>query len=232
MSAAISLKAHVTRDATTKVEKVTLTDGSMLLSVDDLKLLGRGDAEAGRKHVRQLIALERDTTVFTGPTEKPASVRAAGPADEDAILELLLLDVAENATQVAPPSEARIRGHIEVCTRRQGGIAGVIDGPDDKPVAVVLMVPFQWWWSAQYAVQELVLYVHQDHRKSRHVQDLLQFQRWVVDTWTNSFGYRVYLMCGVLGVNRVLSKIALYRRRFRQAGAVFVYPSPFPDEVT
>jgi hypothetical protein len=37
-------------------------------------------------------------------------------------------------------------------------------------------------------------------------------------------------MCGVLGVSHVREKIMLYRRKFRQAGAVFVYPSPFAED--
>lgn len=230
--------AHVTRrpevGATkTAVEQITLMDGSMVLSLDDLKVFGKGDAEAARKQLRQMIYIERETPeVFVGPSDKPTGVRAANAADEAAIFDLLMEDVAENAATVALPSEERIRSQIEFCTRGLGGIAGVIDDPSGRPVAVCLMVPFQWWWSKEYAVQELVLYVHKDHRKSRHVHDLLQFQRWVVDTWTKSFGYRVYLLCGVLGVNRVFAKISLYRRRFRQAGAAFIYPSPFPNEVT
>ncbi len=36
-----------------------------------------------------------------------------------------------------------------------------------------------------------------------------------------------FLLCGVLGVNKVREKIALYRRHFRQVGIACLYPSPF-----
>jgi hypothetical protein len=236
MSAALQLerpvRAHVTVNGKTRVEQVTLMDGSMVVSPEDLALLGNGSAEKGRYQLRLMIAMERQPArqVVMGPTEKPATVRAAVPADEAALLELLMLDVKENAEQVAPPDEGRIMAHIMHCTRRKGGIAGVIDGPDGKPVACNLLVNCQWWWSNSWYYQELVLFVHPEHRKSNHLRDLLNFQRWVSDAQTKGFGYRVYLMCGVLGVSHVREKIMLYRRKFRQAGAVFVYPSPFAED--
>ena len=121
--------------------------------------------------------------------------------------------------------------HIQHGTQGKGGMVGVIDGPDGKPVAVVVMVDFQWWWSVQRAFQELVLYVHPDHRRSNHLADLIQFQKWAVDEMTKRSGYRVYLMLGVMGIHKVREKIMLYRRKLsRQVGAAWIYPSPFPED--
>lgn len=238
MSAALKIRpepgdrvtAHVATGNKTVVQQITLMDGSMVVSPEDLALLGNGSPEKGRTQLRLMIAMERDRSVASGPTEKPATVRAATPADEQAILDLLLLDVAENAAHVAPPDEARILAHIQHGTQKKGGIIGVIDGPDGKPVACCVMIELQWWWSRQYCFQELVLFVHPDHRKSNHLRDLLNFQRWVSDAMTKNFGYRVYLLCGVLGVHHVREKIMLYKRKFRQAGAIFIYPSPFAGD--
>jgi hypothetical protein len=230
MSAALK---YVIDQKLQRFEPVTLDDGSLVISVEDCKLAGDGDAKKGRYNIRLMIAMDRkqpDRETFNGPTEKPATVRAAGPGDELGILALLLEDIAENAKHIAPVDEERVLELIQTGTRMKGGIVGVIDGPGGKPVAVCVMTTFKWWWSQQFCVQEHVLFVHPDHRRSRHVQDLLQFQRWAVDAWTKSFGYRVYLLCGVLGVNNVREKVMLYRRKFRQVGAAFLYPSPFPKD--
>lgn len=227
-------RAHVTSiqrdDLSTKVTSVVLEDGSLVISPEYLAKIGRGSIDKGRNQIRLMLKLEVDHPVAEGPTEKPKTVRGGGPADEQAILDLLLLDVAENAARIAPPNEERILGHIQNATQRRGGLVGVIDSPDGKIVACCLMASMKWWWSEQIFVQELVLYVHPDHRQSNHLNDLLQFQRWAVDAWTKDFGFRVYLLCGVLGVHKVREKILMYRRKFRQAGAAFVYPSPFERE--
>jgi hypothetical protein len=212
------------------IEEITLEDGSIVVSAAHLARFGGGDVAVGRTRLRDLIRAEYQPKVFDGPTEKPANVRAATSKDEPAILRLLLQDAEENAAHVAPVDEARIAKQIQACSPKYQGVIGLIDGPDGEPVACTLLVRFQWWWSQAWAYQEVVTYVHPDHRRARHVHDLLQFQRWWVDAMTRGFGYRVYLMCGVLGVHRVAAKIALYRRKFRQAGSVFVYPSPFSGD--
>lgn len=201
-------------------------DGSMVISREQLEAFGSGDAKRGRRELRSMLAVSQDREVSNGPTALPTTVRIAGEADESAVLELLLADIRENGANVARVTPERILAHIRIGTRRQGGFVGVIDGPDRKPVAVTILVPIQWWFSEQYFVLELVTYVHPDHRRSSHINDLLSFQRWVVDQWTVEWGYRVYLQTGILTTDRVWSKISLYRRRFRQSGAAFLYPYP------
>jgi hypothetical protein len=211
-----------------KPATITLPDGCLVLTREELAVFGDGDPVKGGREIRLMIANERERTVSEAQSPRPSDVRFAVPRDADALMELIMMDVAENAAHVAPPNESRIRGFIDAAAnRRQGVLAGVIDGPDGKPVAVVLLVPMQWFWSMSFYYQELVLFVHPDHRKSTHMRGLLAFQRWWVNEMTNSYGYRVYLLCGVLGFNRVRAKIALYRRTFRQVGAVFLYPFSF-----
>ena len=207
----------------------TMRDGSLVISAEQLARLdplGEGDVARGRRELRLMLETERDDVLHNGPTEKPANVRMAGPDDEDAILELLLHDLKENAEHIAPIDNEKVLENIRAGTRQRGGITAVIDGPDRKPVAVVIMQPFQWWWSRGTYFFEIVAYVHPEHRHSRHIDDLLQFERWATDQMGTRMGYRFYLLCGVLGAWRIRAKIALYRRKFRQAGAAFVYPAP------
>lgn len=206
----------------------TADDGSLLITEEQLRRFGDGDASRGRRELRLLLENDndRDGPIYHGPTDKPEGVRIAGPQDEAAILDLLLMDLRENAEHIAPLDEEKILENIRAGTRQRGGIVAVIDGPGKVPVAVTIMHPCQWWWSQGWYFFEIVMFVHPEHRKSRHVDDLLQFERWAADNMTKSMGYRCYLLCGVLGAWRIRAKIALYRRKFKQAGAAFCYPAP------
>jgi len=204
---------------------LTLADGSLVVSPDHAARFGDGNPRAGRAELRTMIASAADRSIESGPTTKPETVRIASIADEPALLELMVIDLKENAERVAPINEDRVLDCIQGCTRRRGGVCGVID-VDGKPVATVILHPYQWYFSMQWYWMEITNFVHPDHRKSRHAADLLQFQRWWTDQMSKQFGHQVYLLCGVLTARRVFAKILMYRRRFAQVGAAFLYPAP------
>lgn len=201
-------------------------DGSMLITEDQLKRFGNGDAKVGRRELRLLLAMDRDGPVLSGPTERPASVRMATPEDEDALLALWLQDLRENAEAIAPIDAEKVLENIRAGTRKRGGIVACIEGPDSRPVAMLVLLPLEWHWSRGRFWQEMTLYVHPDHRQSRHVQDLIAFSKWCSDRMSKDMGSRFYLLCGVLGTWRVRAKIALYRRQVQQVGSVHCYPAP------
>lgn len=200
-------------------------DGSMLVSVEALARFGGGDAKRGRADLRFMLAAERESPVYAGPTARPQSVRMAVPEDEDALLALMMDDLHANAEHMAVIDEERVMLHIQAGTRKRGGIVGVI-GPIGSPVACVILAPFQPWWSNAWWLQEVANYVHPDHRRSGHVDDLLDFIKWVSDAQTKGFGYQVPVLCGVLGAWRVRTKMALYARKFWTAGIACIYPAP------
>ena len=224
------VKADISSSGDSREEWITLKDGSMLITPDQIARFGGGDLKAGRKELRVLIASERDRKIHLGPSAKPKSVRIAQPADEEAIFDLIMMDLAENAAVVAPIDETKVRRNIRIALTGENGIkgfAGVIDGPQGKPVAIGLVIPAQWWWSNQWYLLETINFVHPDHRRSHHIDDILEFERWTADTFTRNFGYRTYMMFGVLGWKRVRAKISLYRRKLAMTGAAFIYPNPF-----
>lgn len=204
-----------------------MTDGSLLITSEQLARFGNGDATEGRKQLRLVLEIDTDRPEHT-PAEIvcPPSIRMAGPADEPAILELLLLDLRENAEHIATIDEDRVMETIRAGTRQRGGLVAVIDDQDRKPIAVTVLHPVAWWWSNSFHWFEIVNFVHVDHRRSHHADDLLKFQRWASDSMSKKMGHRFYLVAGVLGAWRVRAKIALYRRYFQQAGAAFVWPTP------
>lgn len=219
--------AKITAPDGSRKETITLMDGSIVLTREDLALFGDGDPIRGAREIRLMIAAERDRPLKEGhcPRSESASVRIATQADAEALFDLLKIDVAENAERVAPASDERIREHVAAVLKRPN-IAGVIDGSDGKPVAVVMLVMIQWWWSNAFYYQEMPLFVHPDHRKSTHAKSLLAFQKFWVDTMAESLGYRIHLLCGVLGVKRLRAKTMMYWRMFRMCGSAFLYPWP------
>lgn len=201
-----------------------LDDGSLVISPEMLARFGGGKVDEGRKELRMMLANERDGKVYSGPTVRPPNVRMAGPDDENAVLELLLVDLNENAAHIAPIDESKVLEQIRRGTRRRGGYVGVIDH-DGKPVAIVILDPVQWWWSQGWYFFEVVNFVHPDYRRYGYANDLLDFCKWASDDMTKALGYTWRLVCGVLGAWRIHAKTAIYRRKFIQAGSAFIYPA-------
>lgn len=209
----------------TKPGTVVDETGGLYVTVEQLMKFGNGDAARGRRELRSFLSTDRDGPTFHGPTEKPKSVRLAGAGDEQALLDLLMIDLRENAAFVAPINQARVLEMIQVGTRFRGGFAGMILGTDGKPVAVTILHPQQWWWSQGWYFVEVVNFVHPDHQRSQHINELIAFGKWVADEQTRGFGYQVHLLCGVLGIHRFWTKTAMYRRKAMQVGAAFIYPA-------
>jgi hypothetical protein len=217
------VRAHVTRQQGHVT--ISLPDGSMVLTVEDLAVLGNGSADVGRRQLTAMIAAERGRKVRESVTAtRPASVRISTAKDDEQIVELLRLDCEENAAIVAPFDEEKIRRAIPELRARASVIGVIDDKATGKIVALVGLVAMQWWWSNQWFYQEQPMFVHPDHRKSHHARDLLQFQEWWVDDMSRRFGYRIRLLCGVLGVKDIWLKTAMYKRRFRMVGSAFIYP--------
>jgi len=212
-------------------------DGALVIAPEELARFGDGDVAQGRRALRLILAAEKNHTLRVGPTAKPANVRIATIKDERAIFDLLMTDLRENAEQVAPINPDKVARHIFICTRggtvpefpKGNGVCGVIDGPDKTPVAVVILIRLDWWWSSASYWQEMPLFVHPDHRKSTYASDLTGFARWWTDNFTSHFGYKMRLLCGVLGTKQIREKMLFYRRRFAQVGAAFLYPAPGED---
>lgn len=202
-----------------------MADGARI-SPEQLCRLGGGDPQVGFRQLRSIIAAETERKVSQGPIARPEAVRFAGPEDEEAILARLLEDVAENASHIGKPSPDHIMKHIRAGTRKDGGIVGIIDGDDGKPAAICMLMPAQWWWSEEWYLWEIANYVHPDHRNSRCIDDLLNFERWLSDEWTTQCGYRVYLLSGVMGTKQLRPKILLWWQRMTEVGRCFIYPTP------
>ena len=206
----------------------TLVDehGGLYVTREQLERFGDGDAQWGRRELRAFLTMDRTGATKPLPTPYPKPVRIATPQDDANLLELLLVDLRENAALIAPIDEGRVMQTIQLGTHRRGGIAGIIDGPDGKPVAVTILHLAQWWFSQAWYYAEAVTFVHPEHRRSRHSEELIRFGMWAAEQQTRFMGYQFYFMCGVLGLTRFWTKTAMYRRKFMQVGSAFLHPSP------
>lgn len=195
-----------------------------LVENDALIRLGGGSIEKGRARLRMLLADERDRKPIVPPTLKPDGVRLATIRDEPVILDLLIDEIAENGSKVAPPSVRRILDQVEMCTRAKGGFCGVVDGPDGVPWAVVVLVPTPWWFSDHPFIEEVALYVAPSARKTRAAALLIEFEKWLSDQMSQAAGHTIYLLAGVTASKRYESKVRWYSRHMNILGVYGIYP--------
>lgn len=202
-----------------------LVPGGYLVNDQRLAELGDGDVKKGRAVLRIMLADEHRHKPIVGPTERPKSVRIAIEADEPALVALLVQEVKEHGGNVAPIDESRILEHVQMGTQKQGGIVGVIDGPDHKPIGTIGVMPVQWWFSRGWFLHEQWMFVRSDHRRSHHATDLIGFGKWAADAWSRAYGSRVYLISGALTTHGAKEKMRLYGRHTNLAGAAYIYPA-------
>lgn len=194
--------------------------------------LGKGDARAGRRLLRTLIDIEMAHTPVDGPTERPQNVRVATIEDEASLVDLLKLDIAENAAGVAPIDEAALFTFIQASTRDIHDLGavkptiGVIGQPGQVEGAIFLEL-HKWFWAKEtFFVEERLTAVRPERRNSRHASDLLKFGRWFVDAMTEQAGIRIYLIANVVATKDVDRKIALFGRLLSRCGGIYIHPAP------
>ena len=200
-------------------------DDGYTVPVATLVKLGSGDAKEGRRVLRAMIDLEITREIAPGPTEKPPNVRVATRSDEDAVLELLLKDYYENASDVNTMDAGSVLTMIHSATRENTATLGVIDGPDGAILGAILVSPEKCWWTTDWNLAERVTFVHPAHRSTHYAVDLLNFAKWMADKMTDALGYRVYLTGSVTATKDAHMKCALMARHMGFMGGVFVYPA-------
>lgn len=153
---------------------------------------------------------------------RPASVRIATSLDEKALYVLLRnLEIA-NAMGFAR-SEAKAWAHINGVCRGQGGIAGVIDGPDGSLIGSIGITAAQPWYSEDYFLSEVWCFVDPEHRKgTRHGAALFDFAKWHQQDMSIKLGHNIPLEISFLSYRRVAAKERLWRKAGRWIGSTFM----------
>lgn len=150
-------------------------------------------------------------------TEKPVSVRVAGPADEAALRDLFLAAHADNGLMTV--SREKVARWAHIFTHHPHGTplsaVGVIDGPNGTLAAGAALVLGQPWYSDEWVIEDRMIFVRPEHRKSRHGRDLLLFSKWYAEKLA------LPMILGIVTTNRSPEKTAFYRRYLTQVGALF-----------
>lgn len=150
-------------------------------------------------------------------SQKPDNVRVARAGDEDKLFDFVREGHEESAT--FPLSETKVHNFIDAAISGSHPIIiGIIDAPDsDRIAASIAMVYSQWWYTDAWHLDELWCNVHKDYRKSSFGRDLIDFGKWVSDSADKA------LHMGIITTHRMEAKIAMYRRKLPQMGAIFIY---------
>ena len=188
--------------------------------------IGKGDAAAGTARLRLAIADLRMRKPVMGPTERPDNVRLAGRADEPEIEALLMTQVKEMGNAFGEPSLPDIQDILRVATREEGkGIIGVIE-EGSEIVATIGLYFTKWAWTRNMRIGDQFLFVHPDHRKSRHASKLITFAKWTSDQLSDRMGYRVYLVLGITTTHDTDRKGRMMQKNANYFGGAFIYPHP------
>lgn len=142
-------------------------------------------------------------------------VRRAVPQDRSAILDLCKLNWAENGqfSLSVPKVEAMVdRGFTG-----QGGVIGVVGEPNAIE-GLIIMTIGQFWYTDDWCLEEILNFVHPEHRKSTHAKDMIAFGKRASDE------LGIPLVIGVVSNERTRAKIELYRRQLGEMrGGYFIH---------
>lgn len=155
----------------------------------------------------------------------PSIVRIATPDDYQEIWRLFLQGHNENGIFSLSPfkvqwfmNRALFPQNIPAGDTGTRGVIGVI-GPTKALEALVFVTIGEYWYSDDKHIEEFLVYVDPEYRKSDHADALLQ---WMKDQVAIT---GLPLMTGIVSNHRTEAKCRLYRRAFPKAGEFFFYPA-------
>lgn len=159
-------------------------------------------------------------------TDKPISIRVAGPQDAQALLWHCSQLFSDNYMGL-PFSANRVMETVGMCCTGQGGIAGVIDGPNGMPLGSIGIVAAQPVYSDVWILSESWTFVSPEHRKGMsYGGDLFKFAQWHREDMAAKVGYQIPLEMTVYSFKNLKAKTRLWSRYGVHVGStVWVGPN-------
>lgn len=152
-------------------------------------------------------------------------VRIAGPEDHKEIWRLFLMGHRENGLFTLAPDRVeyfiqRVL-HPEMIPLGDTGPRGVIGviGPVGSLEALVFVTIGGFWYSDEKHLEEFIVYVDPECRKSNHAHALIQWMKDQVEIT------KLPLLTGIVSNTRTEAKCRLYRRMLPKIGE-FYFVSP------
>lgn len=153
----------------------------------------------------------------------PSIVRVAKPDDRQEIWRLFLQGHRENGQfNLAPEkvdyflSRALFPEMIPVWDTGPRGVIGVI-GDVGSLEALVFVTIGTYWYSHDRHLEEFIVYVDPECRKSLHARSLVNWMKQQSDLTG------LPLVTGIISNERTEQKVALYSRMLPKVGAFFLY---------
>lgn len=147
--------------------------------------------------------------------QKCPDVRLAELSDLPELMRLTRIACEEDGQHSYDPE--KVLGVLRLHFEKRGGIIGVIGEKGEELKGYLIMTISPVWYSQDYHIQELSLFVAPDHRRSNYAKQFMQFSKQTSEIMN------LDLTIGVLSNERTEAKVRLYKRQFPSAGAFFVY---------
>lgn len=142
-------------------------------------------------------------------------IRLAEVDDIPSLMALTRLAAAEDAQH--PYDSDKVFNVVRRHYEKTGGLIAVA-GPKGEPIrGYLIMIIDEIWYSPDYQLLELSLFVDPEHRRTTIAKQLMTFSKQA------SEGLALDLTIGVLSNDRTAAKVRLYQRQFQTAGAYFLY---------
>jgi hypothetical protein len=151
----------------------------------------------------------------------PSVVRVAVPEDGKEIWRLFLQGHKENGLFTLAPEKVQwLLNRIlypEMIPPGDMGVRGVIGviGPVGSLEALIVLTISTYWYSNELHLEEYLVYTDPEHRKSYHVQALIQWMKDQVEIT------KLPLITGIVSNFRTEAKCRLYRRMLPKIGEFF-----------
>lgn len=152
----------------------------------------------------------------------PSIVRVAGPDDHQEVWRLFLQGHQENGIfRLAPHKvdwfiqRALNSNLIPLGDTGPRGVIGVI-GPVGALEGIVFVMIGSYWYTEDKNIDEYIVFVDPEHRRSNHVQSLVQWMKDQVEITG------IPLITGIISNYRTEAKCRLYRRMLPKIGEFFV----------
>lgn len=154
----------------------------------------------------------------------PSIVRSATPFDAPEIWRLFLQTHRENGIFELAPNKvttfmdrALHPDRIPAWDTGPRAQIGVI-GPTGRLEGVAFILISSWWYSDELHLEELLVFVDPECRKSRHAIVLVEWMK------NLAIKLKIPLITGIISKDRTAAKIRLYDRMLPRIGAFYMYP--------
>lgn len=142
-------------------------------------------------------------------------VRLAELDDLPELMRLTKIACSEDAQHTYDAE--KVLGVLRLHFEKRGGVVGVIGEKGKELKAYIIMQIAPIWYSNEWQLLELSLFVSPDYRKSTYAKQLMSFSKQAAKILD------LDLTIGVFSNERTAAKVRLYQRQFKQVGAYFMY---------